>query len=182
MHHQFMKDMSDALLRHNVATLRYQFPYMEQGRRMPDRPPRLLGTVRAAATFFKEIAPQMMCVVGGKSMGGRMSSMALSQGLLEDVSGIVFFGFPLHPANKPSYQRSEHLKTVLQPKLFIQGTRDKLAPMESMSKVVADLIHGDVFWIETADHGFAVLKSSALTADQVLEDIASKVANWILKL
>ena len=182
MQHSFMQEMSDALLDQNVATLRYQFPYMEQGKRMPDRAPRLLATVQAAVNFFRQTFPDLVCVAGGKSMGGRMTSMAASQAMLDGVAGVVFLGFPLHPAGKPSVKRAEHLKAVNLPMLFVQGTRDRLSPRGSIEPVIADLQRADVCWIDAADHGFSVLKSAGLKQSQVLTNIAVQTAKWIRKL
>ena len=130
MRHAFMEAMSARLAAHGVATFRYQFPYMEQGSRRPDPRLRLLATVRSAVAAAREAAPDLPLVCGGKSMGGRITSLAASEGPLDGVRGIVFFGFPLHAAGKPATERGDHLARVLAPMLFLQGTRDRLADLD----------------------------------------------------
>ncbi|MEM7283555.1 MAG: alpha/beta family hydrolase, partial [Pseudomonadota bacterium] len=146
MSHSFMVRMADALLDEDIATLRYQFPYMEYGKRIPDRQPKLLDTVRAAVECFGEIAPDMKCVAGGKSMGGRMTSLAVSKGLVPRVTAIAFFGFPLHPPKKPGTEQAKHLAEVDVPMMFVQGTRDKLAPKDLLQPIIDDLDKAVVDW------------------------------------
>ncbi len=127
--HSFMEAMSERLAERGVATFRYQFPYMEKGSRRPDYGPILLKTVRSALAAAHEVSGGRLPIfAGGKSMGGRMTSMAAASEPLERLRGIVFFGFPLHPPGKPGAERADHLADVGVPMLFLQGTRDALAP------------------------------------------------------
>ena len=130
MRHRFMQDMSARLAAAGLATLRYQFPYMEAGSRRPDARPILLATVRAAVDAARAAVPELPLLAGGKSMGGRMTSLAAAAAPLPGVRGLVFFGFPLHPAGRPSTERAEHLERVQLPMLFLQGERDRLAELE----------------------------------------------------
>jgi predicted alpha/beta-hydrolase family hydrolase len=177
--HPFMEVMSELLAREGVATLRYQFPYMERGHRAPDRPPVLTETVRAAVRQARELADGLPVLAGGKSMGGRMTSLAASQEALEGVKGIVFFGFPLHPAGRPSTDRAEHLDQVTVPMLFLQGTRDRLTELELLRPVCESLgARATLQVIEGGDHSFRVLKRSGRTDQEVLEEAATGVARW----
>src|SRR5713101_5005434 len=127
MSHLFMERLAGELAGVGVATLRYQFPYMEERRRVPDPPAVLTATVVAAVRTAAELAPRLPLIAGGKSMGGRMTSQAAAQQPLDGVRGLVFFGFPLHPPNKTGTKRAEHFAKVTVPMLFLQGTRDTLA-------------------------------------------------------
>src|SRR5687767_98451 len=125
MRHRFMQDMSACLAAAGIATLRFQFPYVGAGGRHPDARPVLLATVRAAVTAARTAAPELPLLAGGKSMGGRMTSLAAADAPLPGLRGLVFFGFPLHPAGRPSTDRAAHLERVDLPMLFLQGERDK---------------------------------------------------------
>lgn len=180
MRHAFMEKMSARLGALGIATLRYQFPYMEQRRGRPDSHPVLLATVRAAVHAATGLAQDLPLVAGGKSMGGRMTSMAAAESELPAVRGIVFFGFPLHAAGRRGVERAEHLRRVSVPMLFLQGTRDALAYPDLLRPVVAELGNrGVLHEIEGADHGFHVLKRSGRTDDDVLDELAHTVAVWI---
>lgn len=179
MDHPFLRDLADELAQVGIATLRYQFPYMESGRRMPDRAPRLIATVRAAVAEAARLAPELPLLAGGKSMGGRMTSQAAVEAPLPGVRGLVFFGFPLHPAKKPGTERGDHLEHVPHPTLFLQGTRDKLADLDLLRSVLTPL--GDrarLHVVEGADHGFHVLKRSGRTDGEVLTELAETVAGF----
>jgi predicted alpha/beta-hydrolase family hydrolase len=179
MHHAFLKALARELAAAGVATFRYQFPYMEQRRRVPDGPALLTATVRVAVHAAAEAAPELPLFAGGKSLGGRMTSLAASQEPLEKIKGLVFFGFPLHPPNRPGTKRAEHLARVNIPMLFLQGTRDALASLELLRPICADLGPGATLRvIETADHSFRVLKSSGRTDMEVLRELAQAVACW----
>ena len=130
MAHPFMQAMADVLAIHGIATLRYQFPYMEQGSKRPDAPKLAQATVRAAVAEASRLAPELPLFAGGKSFGGRMTSQAQAEIPLPHVGGLVFFGFPLHPAKRPSSDRGAHLAQVQIPMLFLQGTRDALAELQ----------------------------------------------------
>jgi uncharacterized protein len=179
MNHPFMANLADELAGADVATLRYQFPYMEERRRVPDAPAVLLATVVAAVRAAAEAAPGLPLFAGGKSMGGRMTSQAAAQQPLEGVRGLVFFGFPLHPPKKPGTKRADHLAKVTIPMLFLQGTRDALADLTLLRPVCARLgALATLHVIETADHAFHMLKSSGKTDEQVLRELAETAASW----
>jgi uncharacterized protein len=179
MNHPFMENLADELAAVNLATLRYQFPYMEEQRRVPDTPGLLLATVAAAVRAATELAPKLPLLAGGKSMGGRMTSQAAAQGLVDDVKGLVFFGFPLHPPKSPGTKRAEHLAKVKQPMLFLQGTRDALADLKLLRPICAKLgSRATLHIIETADHSFHVLKSLKRNDADVLRELADTTASW----
>jgi predicted alpha/beta-hydrolase family hydrolase len=179
MRHPFMEAIAQRLAGHGIATLRYQFAYMEQRGRRPDPEPLLLATVRAAVAQGREVAGDRPLIAGGKSMGGRMTSRAAAAEPLEGVSGIAFLGFPLHPAGQPGVSRAAHLDHVPLPMLFLQGTRDTLADLGLLEPVVARLgERATLRVVDGADHGFHVLKRSGRTDEQVLDELAAAVAEW----
>jgi len=180
MRHQFLAAIAGELAQVGVATFRYQFPYMEKGGRRPDPRPVLLETVRAAVTAAGAACPGLPLVAGGKSMGGRMTSLAAAEAPLPDVRGLAFLGFPLHGVGKPpSTGRAEHLSSVSVPMLFLQGTRDKLADFGLMAGVCAGLGSGAKLGrIEGADHGFHVLKRSGRSDDEIMVELATAIAEW----
>jgi predicted alpha/beta-hydrolase family hydrolase len=184
MHHPFMGALAEELARVGVATLRYQFPYMEERRKVPDKPAVLMATVtaavRAARQFLtQEAAPDLPLLAGGKSMGGRMTSQAASEGLIPEVRGLVFFGFPLHPPKQPGTKRAEHLAKVTLPMLFLQGTRDELADLKLLKPICKKLgERATLHVIETADHSFHVLKRSGRSDAEVLRELAETTARW----
>jgi predicted alpha/beta-hydrolase family hydrolase len=179
MTHPFLERLAGELADAGVATFRYQFPYMEQRRRAPDSPSVATATVACAASAAAKAGVGLQLLAGGKSFGGRMSSQAASQGLLEGVRGLVFFGFPLHPPNNPSTKRAEHLEKVKIPMLFLQGTRDTLADLKLMKPLCSSLgSRAELHVIETADHSFHVLKSSGRSDAEVLHELAQTTASW----
>ena len=183
MRHPFMEAASHALAARRIATLRYEFPYMTAGRRMPDRRGTLVETVRAAAGAAREIAPGLPLFAGGKSMGGRMTSTAAAEQTLAGVQGIVFHGFPLHRPGDDSDARADHLVNVTLPMLFLQGTRDRLAELDRVRRVCERLgPRATLHVVEGADHGFSVLKRSGRTDTGVQEEMADTVAGWIRRL
>jgi len=183
MRHAFMETLTARLADRRVATFRYHFPYMEQGRRRPDHQPILLKTVRSAVAAASALSDGLPLIAGGKSMGGRMTSLAAAKEALEAVRGIVFFGFPLHPIQKPGVERSEHLSDVGVPLLFLQGTRDKLARFDLIEPVCQDLAEkATLHRVEGADHGFHVLKRSGRTDDEVQDELADVARSWIVGL
>lgn len=177
LEHPFMESMADALGRHKVATFRYQFPYMEQGRRRPDPAHLLTATVQAALETAARRAPDLPRLAGGKSMGGRMTSQAAAEGVLPELLGVAFLGFPLHPAGRPGTERAGHLSGVEVPMLFVQGSRDRLAQLELLLPICRDL-GARLHVIEDADHSFHVPKRSGRTDQDVREEIAGVVADW----
>jgi hypothetical protein len=179
MRHPFMESIASRLAAHGIASLRYQFPYTEQGGRRPDPEPLLLATVRAAVAAGREASGGLPLLAGGKSMGGRMTSRAAASAPLPGVAGLVFLGFPLHPAGRPGVARAEHLARVDLPMLFLQGTRDRLADLTLLKPVVERLgERATLRAIEHADHSFHVLKRSGLSDEQVLDELATAVAEW----
>lgn len=183
MAHPFLEKLVGELAGEGIATLRYQFPYMEERRRVPDRPAVLASTVAAAVGLAKQAAPEMPLLAGGKSMGGRMSSQAAAENLLGPVKGLVFFGFPLHPPNRPSIKRAEHLAKVGVPMLFLQGTRDTLADLTLLRPICAKLgSRATLHIIPEADHSFHVLKKSGKTDAEVMTELAQTTAGWAAKL
>ncbi|HWZ96254.1 MAG TPA: alpha/beta family hydrolase [Candidatus Dormibacteraeota bacterium] len=179
MHHPFMSKLAEELAGVGVATLRYQFPYMEERRKVPDKPAVLTATVVAAVRAATKAAPDLPLLAGGKSMGGRMSSQAAAEQPLEGVRGLVFFGFPLHPPKRPGTKRAEHLAQVNVPMLFLQGTRDELADLKLLKPICAKLgKRTTLHVIETADHSFHVLKKSGRSDEEVLRELAETTAAW----
>lgn len=180
MRHVYMEALAAHLAASRIATFRYQFAYMEQGRRRPDHQRVLMKTVRSAVAAASELADGLPLYAGGKSMGGRMTSNAASAEPLPGVRGLIFFGFPLHPAGKPGTVRGDHLAGVDIPMLFLQGTRDKLADLELLRPIVDDLgERATLHIVDGADHGFHVLKRSGRTDDEVLDELADTSADWI---
>jgi len=183
MRHAFMETMAARLAARGIATLRYQFPYVEQGSRRIDPEPLLLDTVRAAVAMGRDEAGGATLLAGGKSMGGRMTSRAAAAAPLEGVAGIAFLGFPLHPAGQPGVSRAEHLSKVTVPLLFLQGTRDTLAELDLLRPVVDKLgARATLHIVEHADHMFHVLKKSGRTDEQALDELADTVTAWSGKL
>jgi predicted alpha/beta-hydrolase family hydrolase len=179
MNHPFMEMLAGELAEAGVATLRYQFPYMEERQRVPDAPAVLTATVVAAVRAAAEAAPGLPLLAGGKSMGGRMTSQAAAQHPLDGVRGLVFFGFPLHPPKQPGTKRADHLQNVTVPMLFLQGTRDTFADLKLLRPVCAKLgSRTTLHMIETADHSFHVLKSSGRSDAEVLRELAETAASW----
>ena len=183
MRHAFMETMATRLAARGIVTLRYQFPYVENGSRRIDPEPLLLDTVRAAVAMGREESGGVTLLAGGKSMGGRMTSRAAAAATLEGVAGLAFLGFPLHPAGQPGVSRAEHLSRVTVPLLFLQGTRDTLAELDLLRPVVDKLgSRATLHVVAGADHMFHVLKKSGRTDEQVLDELADTVAAWSGKL
>src|SRR5712692_1399452 len=179
MKHPFLEALAEELARVSVATLRYQFPYMEQRRRVPDPPSVLTATVAAAVQAGAKAAPDLPLLASGKSLGGRMTSTAAAEGRLAGVQGLVFFGFSLHSPKRPGTKRAEHLSKVKQPMLFLQGTRDDLADLKLLRPICEQLGElATLHVIEGADHSFHVLKKSGKTDEEVMRELVEKVAAW----
>ena len=180
--HPFLEDLCRRLADLKVATLRVEFPYMHAGRKMPDRRPVLLATLRAALARGRELAGARPLVAGGKSMGGRMFSLLLADPEPPDPPplGLLFLGFPLHPAGKPGTDRAAHLPVLNLPTLFVQGTRDRLAELDLLRPIVADLgPRATLHVVEGADHGFAARKRDQRSREELLDEIAGTCAAWI---
>jgi len=179
MRHAFMEAVAAALAARRVGTLRFEFPYAAAGGRRPDPRPVLVETVAAAAAEARRLAGALPLIAGGKSMGGRMTSLAAAEGRLEGVRGIVFLGFPLHPAGRPSIERAAHLAEVRLPMLFLQGSRDTLADLKRLAPVCEKLgARAQLRVVDGADHGFHVLKRSGQSDAQVIETLAAEVARF----
>ena len=180
MHSAFMTDMAEALARRGILVVRFNFPYAERaGRRPPDRAPVLEATWRAVLADVRadEQAPRRL-FLGGRSMGGRMASHLAADG--EACDGLVFLGYPLHPAGKPERLRAEHLDRIPCPMLFVQGSRDKLCELDRLRPLLAPLAdRTQLHVIEGGDHGFNVLKRMGRSEAEVLEEIVESVAGWI---
>jgi predicted alpha/beta-hydrolase family hydrolase len=180
MAHPFMAAVAQGLVERGIASLRYQFPYMERGSRRPDVPRRAHATVRAAVAEAMRQLPGLALFAGGKSFGGRMTSQAQAQSPLPNVRGLVFIGFPLHPAAKPSDERAAHLSDVTVPMLFLQGTRDELARLDRLQPLVERLgSRATLHLFEHADHSFHVPARSGRNDAQVMEELLETMATWI---
>jgi uncharacterized protein len=183
MHHPFLAALAAELSKVGIATLRYQFPYMEQKRRVPDPPAVLQATVVAAVATAKKLGKGLQLLAGGKSMGGRMTSQAAAVHPLPEVRGIVFYGFPLHPPNKPGTKRADHLSRVTIPMLFLQGTRDTLADLNLLRPICRELgSRATLLELDSADHGFHFLKRSGKSDADGLRELAEVTAAWAAKL
>lgn len=183
MRHPTLQTIAERLADIKIATFRYQFPYMERGGGGRESQAVALATVRSAVAAAREAANELSLLVGGHSYSGRMSSLAAAEAPLEGVRGLVFFSFPLHPAGRPGTERANHFVDVTVPILFLSGTRDKLAELSLLSPVCEKL--GDkatLHLLDTADHGFKVLKRSRKTAEDVFVEMARVLNTWIGKL
>jgi uncharacterized protein len=180
MTHRFMTDVADALAERGIATLRYQFVYMERGSKRPDSPALAHAAVRAAVAQAALLAPGLPLFAGGKSFGGRMTSQAQASAPLPGVRGLVFVGFPLHPAKQPADTRAVHLAQVDVPMLFLQGTRDELAEMRLLEPVVQNLrFRATLVSFADADHSFHVPARSGRKDNEVLAELCGATIQWM---
>ncbi|MGH8772731.1 MAG: alpha/beta hydrolase family protein [Burkholderiales bacterium] len=180
MAHPFMAGVAEGLAQRGIATLRYQFPYMERGSKRPDTPDVAQATVRAAVAEMSRLAPELMLIAGGKSFGGRMTSQAQTDSPLPGVLGIAFLGFPLHPAGRPSDERGKHLFDVQVPMLFMQGTRDPLADPQVLRPLVEQLgARATLRLFADADHSFHVPASSRRRDADMSAEMLDALAEWI---
>src|SRR5213593_2455522 len=183
MRHPFLETFARALAERDVATLRYQFPYMERRASRPDPPAVAAATVRAAADEAARLAPELPVVAGGKSFGGRMTSTAQAEQPLPGVRGLVFLGFPLHPPGRRGDARAEHLARVQIPMLFLQGDRDEFADLKLLKPVVSGLgERATLHLVEGGDHSFHVLKRSGRTDAEVMGELLDTIVAWTGKL
>jgi len=178
--HKFMEEICATLADREIATLRYQFPYMEKRIKRPDSEAVLTATVRSAVVEGQKFADGIPIFAGGKSMGGRMTSLAAATEALDGVQGLLFLGFPLHAAGKPSAERGKHLAEISVPMLFLQGSRDALADL----KLLKPLCHRldkrvELFVVESGDHSFHMLKSSGRSDGEVLDEVVEKAVGWM---
>jgi predicted alpha/beta-hydrolase family hydrolase len=180
MTHPFMETFATGLDERGIATLRYQFPYMEKGSKRPDPPAVAQAAVRAAVIEAGKCVPGLVLIAGGKSFGGRMTSQAQANAPLPRVRGLAFLGFPLHPAGKPASERALHLADIQIPMLFLQGTRDSLAEAKLLEPVVADLgALASLHSVEGADHSFHVPARSGRSDREVMNEILDAFAAWV---
>jgi len=182
MRHRFMEEVAAQLADQKIASLRYQFPYMEKRTKRPDPQSVLTDTVRAAVAAAKKVAGALPLFAGGKSMGGRMTSLAAAQEPLDGVRGLIFFGFPLHAAGSPGAERGAHLAGIDIPMLFLQGSRDALAELKLLKPLCANLgKRAELFVVAGGDHSFHMLKSARKSDEQTVGEVAGHVAGWIGK-
>jgi hypothetical protein len=180
MTHPFMATVAAELAHRSIATLRYQFPYMERGSKRPDPPKVARTTVRAAVNEAARLVPNLPLFAGGKSFGGRMTSQAQAELPLAGVRGLIFLGFPLHPAKRPSRERGAHLSAVRIPMLFLQGTRDALADLDELKPLCAGLgANATLKLFADADHSFHVPTRTGRTDPQVLAEVLDALTAWI---
>ena len=183
MTHKSVESNALGLAERRIATLRYQFPYMEKGSRRPDPPKVAHAAVRAAAAQALEIAPDLTLFAGGRSFGGRMTSQAQADSPLPNVRGLAFIGFPLHPAGKPGTERAEHMKRVSVPLLFVSGAKDALAQMDLLEPVVRGLgDHATLHVIAEADHSLKVPAKSGRTNAEAEAEALDAMADWMARL
>lgn len=180
MAHPFMGAIANGLAERGIATLRYQFPYMEHGSKRPDTPKLAQATVRAAVAEASRRVPGLALFAGGKSFGGRMTSQAQAASPLSGVAGLVFLGFPLHPAGRPSDERAAHLFAVQIPMLFIQGTRDALADLQLLQALVGELgSRATLKLFADADHSFHVPARTGRKDSEIMAELLDVLAGWI---
>ncbi len=180
MNHPFLAAVAAELVQRGIATLRYQFPYMERGARRPDPPQLAQATVRAAVAAALRLLPGLPLIAGGKSFGGRMTSQAQARAPLQGVRGLAFLGFPLHPAGRPSPDRAKHLFDVHIPMLFLQGTRDALARLEQLQPLSQALgARATLKLFEDADHSFHVPARSGRKDAQIRGEMLDALVGWI---
>ena len=180
MVHPFLVAVADGLAQRGIATLRYQFPYMEQGSKRPDAPKLAQATVRSAVAQASHMLPKLGLVAGGKSFGGRMTSQAQAESPLPGVRGLAFLGFPLHAAGRPSEERAKHLFDVEIPMLFLQGTRDALADVHVMEKLAQQLgPRATLKLLSDADHSFRVPARTGRKDADIRVEMLDALAAWI---
>ena len=183
MKHPFMAAVADGLGERGIASLRYQFVYMERGSKRPDPPKLAHAAVRAAVAAAQNAVPKLSLIAGGKSFGGRMTSQAQAETPVPGVRGLAFLGFPLHPAGRPSAERAEHLFDVKVPMLFLQGTRDTLAALDQLEPLCKALgKRATLKLFADADHSFHVPARSGRGDAQVLADVLDAFAAWVAEI
>jgi uncharacterized protein len=181
MRHAFMTEIAEALAARDIATLRWEFPYMAAGKARPDRPEIAEAAVRTVWEAARALEPLLPLFAGGKSFGGRMTSRAHAAAPLPELCGLVFLGFPLHPPQKPGIERADHLAAAKGPLLFVQGTRDDLAELPLLRPVVASLgRRATLHLVDEADHGFDALVRSGRTHPEILDELATTIVRWMV--
>jgi predicted alpha/beta-hydrolase family hydrolase len=180
MDHPFMAAVAEELAKRHIATLRYQFPYMERRAKRPDPPPIAQATVRAVAAAALNLLPRLPLIAGGKSFGGRMTSQAQANEPLEGVRGLAFLGFPLHPAGRPSQDRAKHLFDIQIPMLFLQGARDTLASLDELRPVCKKLGERATLKVfADADHSFHAPVRSGWSDMQIFAEVMDALSDWL---
>ena len=179
MHHPFMNEVARNISEQGVTVVRFNFPYMEQGRRSPGSPKANIETWKLVIDHIHTQYPGLPIFISGKSYGGRMASHLMAEEPHPSVKGLIYFGFPLHAPGRDSKERAVHLKGLALPQLFIQGSNDKLANIHLIKEVLTELPKPTLLEIEDADHSFNVPKKSGKTKDEVLELLTSTTAKWI---
>ncbi|MEP0985008.1 alpha/beta family hydrolase [Ekhidna sp.] len=182
MHHPFMSNLAVRIVNEGISTIRFNFPYMEQGRKSPGSPKANIETWSMVLNHVAGIYPSLPLFLSGKSYGGRMASHLIAENSIEEVKGIIYYGFPLHAPGRDSTDRASHLTHITVPQMFIQGTKDKLANLELMKEVTSSLKDAQLEIIEEGDHSFNVPKRSGKTKDEILDLLAIKSATWIKNL
>ena len=179
MHHPFMNKLSKGISENGVTAIRFNFPYMEQGRKSPGSPKANIETWGLLIEHIASIYPGMPIFISGKSYGGRMASHLMAESATEKVKGIIYYGFPLHAPGRDSKDRADHLSEVKVPQLFLQGSNDKLANLVLIKEVINELSEVTLDVIQSGDHSFNVPKKSGKTKEEVLNYLISKSADWI---
>lgn len=185
MQHAHMQNIADALGQRSIATLRFNFPYMEAGGGRTDKPEVCIETIGNAISLAREHAGDLPLFVGGHSFGGRMSSHYAAErrgDIGDDIEGLVYFSFPLHPAKKPDTKRAAHLTDIELPQLFLSGTRDALADLELLTSIVTELPGATLHELDTADHSFRILKRTRQSEESVYDEAARIAADWMAGL
>jgi len=177
--HSHMQSIADALEAEGIGTLRFNFPFMEEGRRRVDKTEVCLEAIEEALGVAKELAPDAALYLGGHSFGGRMATHYAAERDIRDIQGLVLFSFSLHVAKKPDTKRANHLPEVRLPMLFLSGTRDTLAERYLLTQVVSGLPGASLYWLETADHSFKILKRTRKETEDVYAEAARVARAWI---
>lgn len=179
MHHPFMNNLAEKICDLGITAVRFNFPYMEQGRKSPGSPKANIETWKLVVEHISSKYKNSKIYLSGKSYGGRMASHLMADDKPSDVRGLIYYGFPLHAPGKDSKDRADHLSSIEVPQLFLQGSKDKLANLSLMQEVVVGLKGANMEVFEDADHSFNVPKKSGLDKDEVLNLLATKTAEWI---
>jgi predicted alpha/beta-hydrolase family hydrolase len=180
----FMVRFATALAARGIDTMTFNFVYTEEGRRLPDRNDKLESCYRtvidaACAGKFNRDANRRKLVIGGKSMGGRIASQVAAEGY-DDIAGLVFLGYPLHPPGRPDKLRSKHLPDIRAPMLFVQGSRDAFGTPDELGRIMDELkAAADLFVVKDGDHSFKVPKRSAMSQDQVYDFVLDEIVRWV---
>lgn len=181
MNHSFLSDLSEALSEQGFRVIRFNFPYKEQGKKLPGSPKEAVRSYQEMVRYASQTFPDQSLYISGKSYGGRMASHLLAETDSADflVKGIIYFGFPLHPPGKPGVKRANHLSGIHQPQLFLQGDRDKLADLSLILEVTTPLQNTAVITIEGADHAFKVPKACGKSQQEIIHLLATKSVDWV---